>query len=116
MLLLCASLQELILKIPLNPTGFAQKMPQTLQRTVSAAICGILRDYLSCGHAQKPKVSVPLHSLLCDFYFNTYVVHKPDSFMSLHEQCSKLINGGLSTFVIAFPYISYIQVADTLTS
>jgi hypothetical protein len=52
-----ASLQELTLKTCLNPTGFALKMPRTLQRTALAVICGISRDYLRCGHVRKPKVS-----------------------------------------------------------
>ena len=36
---------------------------------------------------------------------NLFKVRKPDSFASLREQCSKLINGGLSTFIFSFPYI-----------
>jgi hypothetical protein len=58
--LLCAFLQERTLKIPLNRTGFAHQMLRTLWKIVSTAICGILHDYLSCGHAPRQKVSTDI--------------------------------------------------------
>lgn len=58
--LLYAFLQDPTLKIRSNLTGFVHRMLQTLQKIVSVAICGMLQDYSSNGHAPRPKVSTDL--------------------------------------------------------